>query len=150
MPLLPNLRSERIEGSILDGVESISATTLTLASLAGAGTRMVVANSTGGTSTQAIPSGGTGTDTYVTGFTYNDSNQFLISDSTGGTFSATINTMTGLTVNGDLSASTLYSGSTNIETLFLNKNSFSGFSQITVSLIQPSSPSIGDLWVDLT
>jgi hypothetical protein len=44
-------------------------------------------------------------DTYVTGFTYND-NTFSISDNSGTTFNTTINTVTGLTVNGVLSATT--------------------------------------------
>jgi hypothetical protein len=46
------------------------------------------------------------TDTYVTGYTYQD-NTFTISDSSGNTFSTTIDTVTGLTVNGMLSATTL-------------------------------------------
>ena len=40
--------------------------------------------------------------TYVTGFTYS-SNTFTIRDSSGSTFNTTINTVTGLTVNGNLS-----------------------------------------------
>ncbi len=40
------------------------------------------------------------TDHYVTGFTYQD-NTFTISDNSGSTFNATINTVTGLTVNGN-------------------------------------------------
>jgi hypothetical protein len=50
------------------------------------------------------------TDTYVTGYTYQD-NIFTISDSSGNTFSTTIDTVTGLTVNGTLSATTI-SGNT--------------------------------------
>jgi hypothetical protein len=46
------------------------------------------------------------TDTYVTGYTYQD-NTFTISDSSGNTFSTTIDTVTGLTVNGTLSATTI-------------------------------------------
>jgi hypothetical protein len=41
-------------------------------------------------------------DRFVTGFTYND-NTFTIFDNSGSTFDATINTMTGLTINGNLS-----------------------------------------------
>jgi hypothetical protein len=51
-----------------------------------------------------IPSG---SNTFVTGFTYNDTNTFTISDNAGSAFTATINTVTGLTVNGGLSATTL-------------------------------------------
>jgi hypothetical protein len=54
-------------------------------------------------------------DTGVTGFTYS-SNTFTISDSTGGTFSALFDIVTGLTVNGTLSAtSNLYvTGASNV------------------------------------
>jgi len=47
-------------------------------------------------------------DTYTTGFSYSN-NTFTISDNSGGTFSQTINTVTGLTVNGNLTVT----GSTN-------------------------------------
>ena len=40
-------------------------------------------------------------NTYITGFTYS-SNTFTINDNSGNTFNATINTVTGWTVNGDL------------------------------------------------
>ena len=46
-------------------------------------------------------------DTYITAFTYDDANTFTISDNSGNTFNATINTVTGLTVNGNLSATTV-------------------------------------------
>ncbi len=46
-------------------------------------------------------------DTYITAFTYDNTNTFTISDNSGNTFNATINTVTGLTVNGDLSATTV-------------------------------------------
>ena len=46
-------------------------------------------------------------NTFVTGYTYNDANTFTISDNSGSTFSATINNVTGLTVNGGLSATTI-------------------------------------------
>ena len=41
-----------------------------------------------------------GMNTYITGFTYDDANTLTISDNVGDTFPVTINTMTGLTVNG--------------------------------------------------
>ncbi len=41
-------------------------------------------------------------NTYVTGFTYNDNNTFTIFDNDGGSFPATFNQVSGLTVNGDL------------------------------------------------
>ena len=42
-------------------------------------------------------SGGSGTNTFVTGFTYNDNNTFTISDNAGSAFTATINQVSGLT-----------------------------------------------------
>lgn len=86
---------------------------------------------TGGT---LFVSGSTpGGDVSVTGFTYNNSNKFTINDSTGGTFSATFNIITGLTVNGLISATTILtttisggtilSGSTNLYSIFAPLNS---------------------------
>jgi hypothetical protein len=46
------------------------------------------------------------TNTEVTGFTYNNSNTFTIFENDGTTHSATFNVVTGLTVNGTLSATT--------------------------------------------
>ena len=51
---------------------------------------------------QSIISAATSEDTFITGFTYNDSNTFVISDNSGSTFSATINNVTGLTSVGDI------------------------------------------------
>ena len=48
-----------------------------------------------------------GMNTYVTGFTYDDVNTFTITDNLGTAFTSTINTVTGLTVNGGLSATTV-------------------------------------------
>jgi len=45
-------------------------------------------------------------DIYTTGFTYNNANTLTISDNGGNNYSATINTMTGLTINGSISATT--------------------------------------------
>ena len=56
---------------------------------------------------QSIISAATSQDTFVTGYTYDDANTFTISDNSGNTFNTTINTVTGLTVNGDLSATTI-------------------------------------------
>lgn len=67
-------------------------------------------NNTGGTFTvTGYYTGGTDNDKFVTGFTYNN-NKFTISDNSGGTFNALINTVTGLTVNGVLSATTISGG----------------------------------------
>jgi hypothetical protein len=45
-------------------------------------------------------SGASDTNTFVTGFTYNNNNTFTISDNLGSAFTATINQVSGLTVNG--------------------------------------------------
>ena len=50
------------------------------------------------------------TDTTISSYTYDNANKFTINDSTGGTFTAVINTMTGLTINGVLSATTISGG----------------------------------------
>lgn len=64
----------------------------------------VFTNNTGGTfSVSGYFTGST--DVYGTAFTYSN-NTFTITNSTGGTMNATINTMTGLTINGSLSATT--------------------------------------------
>ena len=63
-------------------------------------------NVTGGTfNVVGYYTGNTDNNQYVTGFTYQD-NTFTISDNSGSTFNAIINTVTGLTVNGVLSATT--------------------------------------------
>ena len=58
----------------------------------------------------------------TTGFTYNNNNTLTITDDNGGTFSTTINQMSGLTINGTLSATTIdgntiLSGGTNLTTV---------------------------------
>ena len=47
-------------------------------------------------------SGASGSNTFVTGFTYNDNNTFTINDNLGSSFTASINQVSGLTVNGDI------------------------------------------------
>jgi hypothetical protein len=84
-------------------------------------------NNTGGTFT--VTGFITGfTDIRVTGYTYSN-NTFTIFDSSGNTFSATINTMTGLTVNGLLSATTISASTYQnlpITTLTVNSTPISG------------------------
>jgi hypothetical protein len=62
-------------------------------------------NNTGGTFSVSGFSSGM-TDTSITNFTYNN-NRFTITDSSGGTFSANINSVTGLTSNGTISSNIL-------------------------------------------
>ena len=54
------------------------------------------------------------TNTAVTGFTYDDANTFTILENDGTTHSATFNVVTGLTVNGTLSATTYFNLPTDI------------------------------------
>ena len=67
-------------------------------------------------------------DTYVTGFTYTN-NTFKILDNSGSTFTATINEVTGLTINGDLTVT----GNTNLNGLSLNILSANTISATTIS-----------------
>jgi hypothetical protein len=84
-------------------------------------------NNTGGTFT--VTGFITGfTDIQVTGYTYS-ANTFTIYDSSGNTFSATINSMTGLTVNGAISATTISASTYQnlpITTLTVNSTPISG------------------------
>jgi hypothetical protein len=65
------------------------------------------------------------TGTSITGFTYQD-NTFTITDDNGGVFSATINTMTGLTVNGDISGTTFYGDGSNLTGIVFNDTFVTG------------------------
>lgn len=58
----------------------------------------------------------TSTNIFDTGFTYNNANTFIITNNTGGTLNASINIVTGLTVNGNISitGNTNISGNTNV------------------------------------
>ena len=88
----------------------------------------IFTNNTGGTfNVTGFYTGGTDNNQYVTGFTYS-SNTFTILDNSGNTFSTTIDTMTGLTVNGVLSATTYqnlpqyYAGVISGSTNWINNN----------------------------
>lgn len=59
----------------------------------------------------------TGVDTYVTGFTYSDNTLTIKQNNGQSDLTALINTMTGLTVNGTLSATTANFGTENVTTL---------------------------------
>jgi hypothetical protein len=66
------------------------------------------------------------TNNYVTGFTYNNSNTLIVSVNDGSDYNVTINEMSGLTVNGDLKATTLYSGDTELSDIFVLTSEVSG------------------------
>lgn len=63
--------------------------------------------------TQITASGWTSNDTFVTGFT-NSNNVFTILDNNGQSYSTTLNALTGLTINGTLSATTYYGNGSNL------------------------------------
>jgi hypothetical protein len=119
--------------SIVNG--TISGETLNLTTITGPSnslTQVLVRNNTSGVveyRDASSLSGGSGTNTFVTGFTYNDNNTFTINDNLGSAFTATINQVSGLTVNGTLSATTLVggtilSGSTNLITIIDDRDDF--------------------------
>ena len=68
-------------------------------------TKMVIVDANGLLSSAAIPSGGTGSDTYLTASTFNN-NYLTLINNTGGTLSTLIDNFSGLTVNGSISATT--------------------------------------------
>ena len=76
------------------------------------------------------------TNTFVTGFTYNDNNTFTIFDNDGGSFPATINQVSGLTVNGTLSATTYFGDGSNLTGISTDDNYVTGgtFSTNTLTL----------------
>jgi len=102
------------------------------------GTEILVRNSsTGDVEYRDVTSITADTNTTITGFTYDDANTFTISDSDGSNYSASINTMTGLTVNGTLSATTYYGDGSNL-TGISGGGTFTG---------NTSATCITDLWV---
>jgi hypothetical protein len=78
----------------------------------------------------------TDNNTFTTGFTYNN-NTFTISNNSGNTFNATINSVTGLTVNGNLSVT----GNTNVKNITGTTALFSGSGQNIVTIIGSGSTS---------
>lgn len=66
---------------------------------------LTLTNITGGT----IPITGF-SDATISSFTYNNNNTLTITDTSGGTFNVTIDVMSGLTVNGTISATTISGG----------------------------------------
>lgn len=90
--------------SIISGLTEVYVTGGTYSNSTGIA---IFTNNTGGTFTVSGFLTGM-TDTKISSFSYNDANKLTIIDSTGGTFTANINIMTGLTVNGSISANIFY------------------------------------------
>jgi hypothetical protein len=99
-----------ITGTTISGT-SVYGTTISATTYLGLPLEIVVTGGTFNTTTRVATftnnTGGTFTvggfsDVYVTGATYNNANQFTYTNNSGGTFSVLFNTVTGLTVNGNL------------------------------------------------
>ncbi len=104
MSATKNINAEKIQGSL-------TADTINIQTL-GSGTSVTNLGIDSSGNVVTGTTGGGGDNFYVTGFTYDDANTLTISRNGGlGDLSATINTLTGLTINGVLSAST-YTGIT--------------------------------------
>jgi hypothetical protein len=89
----------------------------------------IFTNNTGGTfSVSGYYTGSTDNNQYVTGFTYNN-NTFTIGDNSGNTFNATVNTVTGVTVNGNLTVT----GNTSLKGLTATTISGTTYQNLPVS-----------------
>ena len=131
MSATKNINAEKIQG-ILSGITSLSATTISGGSMTITGTGIF--NTVSATTYQNLP---IDPDTYITGFTYSP-NTFTIADNSGSTFNATINVMTGLTVNGNLTitgdtTSDSFSGNTFSGGTFIGDGSQLNLGQPTVA-----------------
>lgn len=77
-----------------------------------------------------------GTDTYVTGFTYNDANNLTISRNQGlPDLTVYINTFTGITVNGSVSATTYYGDGSNLTGLVTTDTYVTGFTYNNANIV---------------
>jgi hypothetical protein len=75
--------------------------------------------------------GGSGVDTYVTGFTYSNNNITLSQNQGQSAITVNISTMTGLTVNGILSASTWNTPIPNTQVVYSNNGTLTGSTNLT-------------------
>ena len=114
MSATKNINAEKIQGNL--NITSISATTISGTTFYGDGSNLTGISSddnfvTGGTFSSetltlnrqngsvTITGFTSDSNTFVTGFTYNDANTFTISNNDGTSFNSSINIMTGFTVN---------------------------------------------------
>ena len=94
----------------------------------------------------------TDNDKFVTGFTYDNSNNLTISRNDGSGFTTNISTMSGLTVNGTLSATTLdggtiLSGGTNLTTIIESFDTYVTGGTVSISATtNTNSATIGLLY----
>ena len=79
---------------------------------------------------------GISTDTYFTGFTYNDANNLTISRNQGlPDLNVYINTFTGITVNGSVSATTYYGDGSNLTGLVTTDTYVTGFTYNNANIV---------------
>lgn len=125
-----NINAEKIQGNL--SINSITATTISA------------------TTYQNLP-----IDIRVTGGTYNNSNTFTYTNNTGGTFNVLFNTVSGLTVNGSLTATTINGNGSNISGINFSQLATTAhthtISEVTnlqtnldSKIDKPSSPYFGD------
>jgi hypothetical protein len=113
-----NINAEKIKGNL--SINGVSATTISATTYLGlpidirvtGGTysngTAIFTNNTGGTFTvTGFTTGGTSSDTFVTGFTYSNNNLTIFQNQSQSPLQVNINSFTGLTINGTLSATTL-------------------------------------------
>ena len=101
-------------------LQSLTATTINISNLPtqnNSATDILVRNTSTG-DVEFIPVSGItpDTNTFVTGYTYDDANTFTITQNNGSSFNSTINNVSGLTINGNLNVT----GDTNLNGLTAN------------------------------
>ena len=80
----------------------------------------IFTNNTGGTfNVSGFLTGTTDNNRFTTGFTYNNANTLTIADNSGSTYSTSINTMTGLTINGAITSTSLSSTTVSATTIYV-------------------------------
>ena len=136
MSATKNINAEKIQGNL--NITSVSATTISGTTFYGDGSNLTGISSednfvTGGTFTTntltlnrqngsvTITGFTSDSNTFVTGFTYNDANTFTISDNNGSAFTASINILTGFTVNNGVGDGFVTINSTSGQELEINQ-----------------------------
>ena len=136
MSATKNINAEKIQGNL--NITSISATTISGTTFYGDGSNLTGISSddnfvTGGTFSSetltlnrqngsvTITGFTSDSNTFVTGFTYNDANTFTISNNDGTSFNSSINIMTGFTVNNGVGDGFVTINSTSGQELEINQ-----------------------------
>lgn len=136
MSATKNINAEKIQGNL--NITSVSATTISGTTFYGDGSNLTGISSddnfvTGGTFSSetltlnrqngsvTITGFTSDSNTFVTGFTYNDANTFTISNNDGTSFNSSINIMTGFTVNNGVGDGFVTINSTSGQELEINQ-----------------------------